>query len=410
MDIINLSKELFNQKIIPREWYYSELDDTIKAHQITVIQWQRRVWKSYTVLWYLKTRGIDPDKIFFLNKELDSENEIQDVKDLNALFDGYVKIHWEPEYIFIDEIQDIKDWERFIRAKFALKKQKIIISWSNSQLLSGELATYLTWRYLSFEVYPLDFVEYLLFSWEKDSQKALMDYLRRWWMPELVSIHSDSRKTSYISTIIQTIIYKDIVKRHAIKDVGYLEKLMHYIADVVGSQVSLRNIIQASKNYGRWEPSTATVSNYLNFLQQPYLIHKVRRFDVKWKKIIEHNEKYYFNDIGIRNFFKVDMKVDIWKLMENVVYLHLRKCGYTVYVWNIWDKEIDFVAQKWQDMCYVQVAYLMPNQETIDREFWNLANIKDSYPKYVVSMDAVANGNIEWIQWMHVVKFIEKFR
>lgn len=410
MDLISLSKELLKQDIIPRKRYYQELDDTIKANQVTVIQWQRRVGKSYTILWYLKTQWINPDKIFFLNKELDSENEIQDVKDLNTLFDSYTKKYGEPEYIFIDEIQDIKDRERFIRAKFTLKKYKIIISGSNSQLLSGELATYLTGRYLAFEVYPLDFSEYLIFSWEKDSHKALQSYLRWGGLPELVSIENDAKKTSYISTIIQTIVYKDIVKRYTIKDVEYLEKIMHYIADVVGSQVSLRNIIKASKEYGRWEPSTATVSNYLNFLQQPYLIHKVRRFDVKWKKIIEHNEKYYFNDIGIRNFFKVDMKMDIGKLVENVVYLHLKKCGYTVYVWNIWDKEIDFVAQKGQDMCYIQVAYIMSDQSTIDREFWNLAIIKDNYPKYVVSMDTVAEGNIQWVQWMQLARFIEEFR
>lgn len=128
MDLISLSKELLKQNIIPRERYYKELDDTIKANQVTVIQGQRRVGKSYTVLGYLKTQGINPDKIFFLNKELDSENEIQDVKDLNVLFDNYTKEYGEPEYIFIDEIQDIKDRERFIRAKFTLKRYKIIIS------------------------------------------------------------------------------------------------------------------------------------------------------------------------------------------------------------------------------------------------------------------------------------------
>lgn len=409
MNLITLSKELFSQEIISREWYYKELDETIKAHQVTVIQWQRRVWKSSIVLGYLKNLNIDPKKIFFLNKELDSENTIESVKDLNKIFEDYVAEHGSPEYIFIDEIQDIQDRERFVRAMFAYKKYKIIISGSNSELLSGELATYLTGRYLSFEVYPLSFDEYKKFTWIVDNTAAMMDYLRWGWMPELTSISSDAKKTSYLSTILQTIIYKDIVKRYTIKDIEYLEKLMQYIADIVGSQVSLRNIVQASKNYGRWEPSLATVSNYLNLLQQPYLIHKARRFDVRWKRILEHNEKYYFNDIGIRNFFKVDMKFDIGKLIENVVYLHLKKCWYMVYIGSFGEKEIDFVAQKWQEMCYVQASYLMPDQATIEREFGNLQEIKDNYPKYVVSLDAMASGNIKWIKRMHLTEFIEQF-
>lgn len=398
------------QKLIPRELYFTELDETIQTNQVTVIQWQRRVGKSSIVLSYFQDRKIDPQKIFFFNKELDSENRIQSVKDLNKLFDDYVAEYGQPEYIFIDEIQDIQDWERFVRARFALKKEKIIISWSNSQLLSWELATYLTGRYLSFEVYPLNFSEYLLFTKNNDIWQAMMHYLRRGGMPEVAMIASDAKKMWYLSTVLQTIIYKDIVKRHNIKDVEYLERLMHYIADIVGSQVSLRNIIQASKNYWWGEPSTATVSNYLNLLQQPYLIHKARRFDVKGKRILEHNEKYYFNDIGIRNFFKVDMQQDIGKLIENVVYLHLRKCGYTVYIGAFGEKEIDFVAQKWQDMCYVQVAYIMPDQKVIDREFGNLLDISDSYPKYVVSLDPVAGGNVKWVQWLHLTSFIETFR
>jgi predicted AAA+ superfamily ATPase len=180
-------------------------------------------------------------------------------------------------------------------------------------------------------------------------------------MPELTKIDTDAQKMSYLQTMFQTIIYKDIVKRYTIKDIAYLEKLMQYLADIVGSPVSLRNIVDASVQAGWGDPSLATISNYLHYLQQPYLVHKVRRFDIKGKKILEHNEKYYFNDIGMRNFFKVDMQRDIGKLVENIVYLHLRKCGYTVYVGMIDGKEIDFIAEKGKKRCYIQATYMMPN-------------------------------------------------
>jgi uncharacterized protein len=402
MDLIELSKELLSQKLIPRDFYFTELDETIQTNQVIVIQWQRRVGKSSIVLSYFQNRNIDSKKIFFFNKELDSENRIQSVKDLNTLFDDYVTRYGDPEYI--------QDRERFIRARFALKKEKIIISWSNSQLLSWELATYLTGRYISFEVYPLNIYEYMTFSGNTNIQEAMISYFRRWGLPEVAMILSDAKKTAYISTVLETIIYKDIVKRNNIKDIAYLERLLHYIADVVGSQVSLRKIIQASKNYWWGEPSTATVSNYMTILQHPYLIHKARRFDIKGKKILEYNEKYYFNDIGIRNFFKVDMKQDIGKLIENIVYLHLKKCGYTVYIWSLGEKEIDFIGQKWQNMCYIQVAYIMPDQKVIDREFGNLLTIWDNYPKYVVSLDPVAWSNVKWVEWMHLLSFIEHFK
>jgi predicted AAA+ superfamily ATPase len=151
-------------------------------------------------------------------------------------------------------------------------------------------------------------------------------------LPEVAKISTDAQKIQYLNTVLQTILYKDIIKRYSIREAAFLEKLLRYIADVVGSQISLRNIQEASAKYGRNEASLATVSKYLNYLQQPYLIHKVRRFDIKGKRLLEHNEKYYFNDLGMRNSFKVNLQEDIAKLIENVVYLHLKKCGYTVYV------------------------------------------------------------------------------
>jgi predicted AAA+ superfamily ATPase len=179
MDLISLSKELFSQKLIARPRYYQELDATIKAHQITIIQGQRRVGKSSLVLGYLQNLPLNPKTIFFLNKELDSEGKIASAKELNQLFEAYVEENGQPEYIFIDEIQDIKNWENFVRARFALKKEKIIISGSNSQLLSGELATYLTGRYLTFDVFPLGFDEFILFKGKGEKTELLQEYLRR---------------------------------------------------------------------------------------------------------------------------------------------------------------------------------------------------------------------------------------
>jgi predicted AAA+ superfamily ATPase len=185
---------------------------------------------------------------------------------------------------------------------------------------------------------------------------------------------------------------------------------LNYFADTIWSPISLRNIKNASQNYGRETPSLTTLSSYISYLELPYLMYRVWRFDIHWKKMLEHNEKYYFNDLWIRNNLRIHMEMDIGKIVENMVYLHLRKTGYKVYVWNIGTKEIDFIAKKWNEIIYIQVAYLITDEQTRNREFDNLLEIKDAYTKIVVSTDTLASGKHKGIQWINIYDFIKNFK
>lgn len=410
-EILNTSRQIFSRSIVARQTYYDRLNFLLNTEQVVVVQGQRRVWKSFIILGYLISKKINLDKVFFVNKELDINDEVMNAKDLNKVYKSFIEENGEPEYIVIDEIQDIQEWEKFIRAMYALKKYKIIISWSNSQLLGGELATYLSWRYLTLEVFPLGYDEYLYFTKKPDIIDTYMEYQRWGWLPELVGFDDEDSKSTYLEWVLNTIFIRDVVGRYNIKDVGYLQKVLHYIADIIGSEMSIRNIHNASKEYGRWDDwSLVKLSNYLNMLQTPYLIHKVSRFDIAGKKILEHNEKYYFNDIGVRNSIKRRVDIDKWKILENVVFLHLKRIWYKVYVGNYSNKEIDFVAQKSDKLMYVQVAWVIDNEKTSEREYGNLLSIKDAFPKYVVTTDLSEPATREWVIHMNIMKFIQEIQ
>jgi hypothetical protein len=186
--------------------------------------------------------------------------------------------------------------------------------------------------------------------------------------------------------------------------------VLAYISDIIGSEISLRNMHNISKQYGRWDEASLTkLSHYVHILQIPYMIHKVQRYDIHGKRLMEHNEKYYFNDIWLRNSIKVKEDDDRAKLLENIIFLHLKKLGYKVYVGNYAGKEIDFVAQKWQDVVYIQVAWILSSEKTKKREFDNLLSIKDGYTKYVVTMDSVFAERYHGIQWMNAREFLTSF-
>ena len=408
MNIIYQSKALLSQKIFPRIYYYQQLDKFLESEQIVVVGWQRRSGKRYTIMWYFQYKKINQNDIFFINKELDIEWNVSNVGDLNKLFITYQKEKWDPKYIVIDEIQDIDRRENFIRAKFAEKKYKIIISGSNSKLLSWELSTYLSGRYLTFSVFPFNYKEYLDYVNLQDTPQNLISYLQRWWMPEIINISDESLKYRHLKDILDSTVLKDIVSRFQIRDMNYFNKIMTYIADNIWTPLSLRNIQNSSKNFWWWAISIEKISSYLDFLQTPYLIHNVSNYDIKWKKILERNEKYYFNDLWIRNILKFSFDNDKWKLIENLVFLHLKRLWYEVFVWAFWDLEIDFVCKKLWSISYFQVSYNLSDEKTKQREFWNLLKIDDGYPKYVISADPLAT-NYKWINHMYIWDFLLNF-
>ncbi len=406
MDLVKKSLEFLGREIFYRDYYIDKIREYLELDIILVVQWQRRVGKSYVILWYLKKLGITQDRIFYINKELDERSEINEVKDLIEIFEIYIKQNKNIEYIVIDEIQDIKNWEKFIRARFSEKKYKIIISGSNSSLLSSELATFLTWRYIWLDIYPFDYTEFLDYKEEKSSKELFNEYVTYWWLPEILCVDNKDLKSNYIKTTLNSIIFKDIVARFNIKDVKLLEKILFFIYDNLGNLLSIRNIYNYLIEIWYKTISLSTVSNYIKYLQIPYIINDVKRYNIKWKEVLKQIDKYYFTDIWIRNSYWFIFSQDVSKVLENLVYNHLKKNWYEVFVWVLWEKEIDFIAIKNLEKIYLQVCYLFTSDEVVKREFNNLLSINDSYPKYVISMDETFGQTYEWIKNVNIIDFL----
>lgn len=396
IDIINKSKNIINQKIFSRPYYLKKMNEMVNNKNILIISWQRRVWKSYIIIDYLKSNNIDLKEVFYLNKELDSLNQIKTNIELEKLFNEYDKEN-EVKYIIIDEIQDIEIWENFIRSKFSEKKYNIIITWSNSKLLSSELSTYLTWRYINLDVFPLTYFEFLNIKKLQNSKENFLYYLEFWWLPEIVLETNDDLKRNYIKNLKDSIILKDIVNRYKIKDYSFFEKILWFVSQNIWNITSLRKVEDYLKK-DKIKVSLSTISNYIKYLENTYLINNCEKYDIAWKKVLEYNSKYYFNDLWIRNSIYYNFNFDIWKLLENYVFNILLSKWYKIYIWNKKWLEIDFIAQKSNDKKYFQVIYLISSEEVYNREFWNLKQIWDNFEKIVLSMDDVEFRDDSWIK------------
>ena len=400
IEIIKKSKDIVNQNIFSRKYYLEKMKDMVNDRNILIITWQRRVWKSYIIIDFLKKNKINLNEVFYLNKELDSLSKIKSNIDLELIFNEYEKIN-KIKYIIVDEIQDIENWENFIRAKFAEKKYKIIITWSNSKLLSGELSTYLTWRYLNLDIFPLTYFEFLEIKKLKNSKENFLYYLEFWGLPEIILETNDDLKKNYIKNLKDSIILKDIVDRYKIKNYSFFEKIFLFISQNIWNITSLRKIEDYFKK-DKIKVSLTTISNYVKYLENTYLINNCEKYDLAWKKVLEYNSKYYFNDLWIRNSIYYNFNFDIGKLLENYVFNILISKWYEVYVWDKKWVEIDFVATKENEKIYFQVAYLIPTEDVYSREFWNLKKIKDNFEKIVLSMDDIEFKDDAWIKHMKI--------
>lgn len=395
-----------NKKTFLRKSYLDQLNKLVNISNIVVIEWQRRVWKSSLVISYINQNNIELDKVFYLNKELDSIDNIKDVSDLESLFLEFKSGFWDPEYLIIDEVQDIQNWEKFVRKYQALQKYKIILTGSNSKLLSWELSSYLTWRYLSLEVFSFSYKEFLDYNNTSSSNEKFLHYLEFGWMPEILSIHDNEIKKNYLRNVLSNILLKDVVARYNIRDIQLLEKILGFISQNRWSLISITNISNYLKLQFKKEYSTKTIANYIKYLEFPYLINEIQRYDIKWKRLLEYVSKYYFTDLGIANIFGFIYVQDIWKILENIVYLKLRQDWYTLFVWENNNFEIDFVCEKNGEKLYIQVCYLLSNEQTIQREFWNLEKIKDNYKKIVISMDNTFWNTYNWIENINIIDFL----
>ena len=339
----------------------------------------------------LKESGISEENFLCINFEQFSNSQYLDVQSLYKKIVDFQKNTKGKIYLFFDEIQEVTGWEKCINSCRIDFDCDIYITGSNAKLLSGELATYLAGRYVEFVIYPFSFAEFfemnLLKNPNVDKATCFMQFLKTGGMPFLSNFpDDDSAKSQYLIDIYNSVVLKDVVKRNNIRDVDTLERIVAYAFSNIGHIFSATSLSKYFKSENR-KISHDTILNYLKFCSEAFLFYKINRYDLEGKKIVTVNEKYYCADHGLREalFGKNIQNID--QVLENIVCLELLRRNYKVYVGKKGDLEIDFIAEKQGKKIYIQVAYLLANDETIKREFSVYNSVKDSYPKYVVSMD-----------------------
>lgn len=380
--------------VIKREMYMSRIRPFIGTELIKVMTGIRRCGKSVMlelIKQELVESGASPAQFISINFEDMNYTHLQTAK---ALHDEITKRDAEIDgkvYLFFDEIQEVKDWEKCVNSLRVTLDCDIYITGSNAKLLSGELASYLGGRYVEFIIYPFSFAEFmeLYRSVEPEAQiqQCFRKYLLSGGMPYLVNIaYADEPSRQYLHDLFNSVQLKDIVKRNKIRDVDLLERIIAYVMANVGNTFSANSLAKFLKSEQR-TVAPETILNYIKYCCDAYLFYQVKREDLQGKQILASNEKYYIADHGIREAVLGGNMRDINLILENIVYLELLRRDYKVTVGRTGDKEIDFVCDKRGEKLYVQVAYLLASDETVQREFGAYDNIRDNYPKYVVSLD-----------------------
>ena len=380
--------------MIKREIYMQRIRPFMNTDLIKVFTGIRRAGKSVMlelVKNELKESGISEENFLCINFEQFSNSQYLDVQSLYKKIVDFQKNTKGKIYLFFDEIQEVTGWEKCINSCRIDFDCDIYITGSNAKLLSGELATYLAGRYVEFVIYPFSFAEFFEMNLHKnsnvDKSTCFMQFLKTGGMPFLSNFpDDDSAKSQYLIDIYNSVVLKDVVKRNNIRDVDTLERIVAYAFSNIGHIFSATSLSKYFKSENR-KISHDTILNYLKFCSDAFLFYKINRYDLEGKKIVTVNEKYYCADHGLREalFGKNIQNID--QVLENIVCLELLRRNYKVYVGKKGDLEIDFIAEKQGKKIYVQVAYLLANEETIKREFSVYNSVKDSYPKYVVSMD-----------------------
>ena len=292
-------------------------------------------------------------------------------------------------YVLIDEVQEVAEFEKALRSWVKQDGVAVVLTGSNAAMLSSDIANSFAGRYHRVHVSSLDYQEFLLFYGLEDSDNAFSQYLRWGGLPFLyrIPLEDERTRTEYLGSIYDTIFVKDIVRRRNVRNVSLLDNLARFVADNSGKVFSANSIAKYLKG-NEMAVSANTVGEYMDALCDTYMIDRVKRYDIKGKSMFEQQDKYYFEDLGLRNYLCRDKRSqDIEKVLEGAVYLKLKRSGYEVYVGQLSGKEIDFVARRGDEVIYVQVAVQVMGEETYEREFGNLKQIKDNYPKYVVTMD-----------------------
>ena len=379
--------------MIKRNTYINKIRPFIGNELIKVLTGIRRSGKSVMLELIkdeLRSQGVPDSQFITFNFESMANAAYCTA---NALYDELtVRISsiQGKSYLFFDEIQEVEDWERCINSARVDFDCDIYITGSNAKLLSGELATHLGGRYVEFVIYPFSFKEYLEYRMPKKESQQISDefktYLDTGGMPFLANLNNHTSSIQYLRDLYNSIILKDVVKRNNIRDVDLLERIITYVLANIGHTFSARSISNYFKSENR-KAAPETIMNYIKACCDAYLFYKISREDLPSKKMLSINEKFYIVDQGIREAVYGGNTRDIDKTLENIVCMELIRRGYDVTIGKIGEKEIDFVAKKENRKLYIQVAYLLSSEDTIDREFGVYTSVRDNYPKYVLSLD-----------------------
>ncbi|WP_338999337.1 ATP-binding protein [Fusobacterium animalis] len=401
--------------MIKRDLYLEEIKKYMNKPIIKVITGMRRSGKSMILKLIqeeLEKMGIVKENIIYMNFE---SLVFIDIKDFEALYKHIIKKTFNKKgkiYILLDEIQEVKGWEKAINSFLVDLDVDIYITGSNANLLSSELATYIAGRYIEIKIYPLSFQEYIDFASENNKKTPLSideyfyQYLNFGGLPGIHIFNYNKEEIyQYLADVYNSILLRDVIARNNIRDIELLERVVLYIMDNIGNTFSAKSISDFLKNQGR-KLSIETIYNYLKALENAFIISKVQRYDIKGKNILETQEKYYLSDLGFRNAKLGYQSNDISSYLENIIFLELLRRKYKVNVGKKNNKEIDFIANLRDENLYLQVTYLLASPETIEREFSPLKAIKDNYPKMVLSMDNLPESNIEGIKRKRIIDFL----
>ena len=390
-----------------RKGYIDRIKPFMQKSVAKVLTGQRRVGKSFLLYQLIEEiLAEEPDaNIIYVNLEDFTFSSLQTAEDLHSYIISHSKEKVK-NYIFIDEIQDIPGFEKVIRSLLLNEDNDIYITGSNAKMLSGELATYLSGRYIEFKIYSLSYSEFLEFHGLTESETSYELYSRYGGLPYLLNLPlEDETVNEYLKSVYSTIVFRDVVSRYKLRNTLFLEKLIQFLSENIGNLFSAKNISDYLKSQ-HTAISVNQIQSYTEYLNNAFLIHRVERYDLIGKSVFEIGEKYYFENMGIRNIVIGYRITDKAKILENLVYNHLLYKGYDIKVGYYGDKEIDFIGEKNGEKLYIQVALKIDSDKTAEREFGNLLKIQDNYPKIVVTEDTFSGNSYEGIRHCSIRQFL----
>ena len=393
--------------MVKRTEYLEKLKKIKDMQIIKVITGVRRCGKS-TLLSQFKNflieSGILEEQIISINFE---DLKFEDLKDYKLLYQ-YINERLVPNkknYIFIDEIQEVENFQRAVDSLFIKDNTDIYITGSNAMMLSGELATLLSGRYIEISILPLSFSEYLELDETQDVRQTWNKYFENGGFPYAIQIKDDDIRKDYLTGIYNTVLLKDIVARNKVQDITLLESVVKFLFENIGNIVSPKKIADTLVSYGR-KTTSSTVENYIEALKSSFILYKAGRYDIKGKQYLKSLEKYYIVDIGLRKLLINKKHSDIGHILENIVYLELIRRGYTVYIGKIGDLEIDFIAERNNEREYYQVSATILDENTFKREIMPLKKVKDNFQKFIISMDEI-NLSEDGIKHLNILDFLQ---